>query len=192
MEMIMEMIMEMTMMKMNDNLYDTNDKIRTILEHYNELNMAAEASDMSALCIIIDIDNALKQIQISDKTGYQYIYAKYFYGLRIREMCVKYHVTNTTITNAIDRAVTTMRHYINRIVKCGNNIHDCNKIDTYHQLDDKDKDKIADRYLINNEQTYNTKTVREYSYLTHQQEKTRRLKESPRGLEIDNQPNIRK
>ena len=188
----MEMIMEMTMMKMNDNLYDTNDKIRTILEHYNELNMAAEASDMSALCIIIDIDNALKQIQISDKTGYQYIYDKYFYGLRIREMCVKYHVTNTTITNVIDRAVTTIRHYINRTVKCDNNIHDCNKIDTYHQLDDKDKDKIADRYLINNEQTYNTKTVREYSYLTHQQEKTRRLKESPRGLEIDNQPNIRK
>ena len=187
------MIMEMeTMMKMNDTLYDTNDKIITILEHYNQLNMAAEASDMSALCIIIDIDNALKQIQISDKTGYQYIYDKYFYGLRIREMCVKYHVTNTTITNVIDRAVTTMRHYINRIVKCGNNIHDCNKIDTYHQLDDKDKDKIADRYLINNEQTYNTKTVREYSYLTHQQEKTRRLKESPRGLEIDNQPNIRK
>ena len=115
------------MMKMNDSLYDTNDKIRAILEHYNELNIAAEASDMSALCIIIDIDNALNQIQISDTIGYQYIYDKYFFGLRIREMCAKYHVTNTTITNVIDRAVTTMRHYINRTVKCGNNIHDCNK-----------------------------------------------------------------
>ena len=65
------MMMEMMTMKINDNIYDTNDKIRAILEHYNELNMAAKASDMSALCIIIDIDNALKQIKISDTIGYK-------------------------------------------------------------------------------------------------------------------------
>ena len=36
------------MMKMNDNLYDTNDKIRAILEHYNELNMAAEGENYAS------------------------------------------------------------------------------------------------------------------------------------------------